>query len=143
MKVRSDLIEKIAEIRKLTGTIYKRVEIESGDISFSSIIVLLKIFKEKKDVTMSTISELTGFSNALITFSIDELEKKGIVERIRGLDRRNVFVRITPKGIDFANELSEKIQETFSKIFGNMSEEDYRDLLNSLEKSISIIKKYL
>ncbi len=143
MKDRGDLIEKIAEIRKLTSTIYKRVEIESGNISFSSIIVLLKIFKEKKDVTMSTISELTGFSNALITFSIDELEKKGIVERIRGLDRRNVFVRITPKGIDFANELSEKIQETFSKIFGNMSEEDYRDLLNSLEKSISIIKKYL
>jgi len=143
MKDRSDLIEKIAEIRKLTSTIYKKVEIESGDISFSSIIVLLKIFKEKKDVTMSTISELTGFSNALITFSIDELEKKGIVERVRGLDRRNVFVRITPRGMDFANELSEKIQETFSKIFGNMSEEDYRDLLNSLEKSISIIKKYL
>jgi len=143
MKDRSDLIEKIAEIRKLTSTIYKRVGIESGDISFSSIIVLLKIFKEKRDVTMSTISELTGFSNALITFSIDELEKRGIVERIRGLDRRNVFVRITPRGMDFANELSEKIQETFSKIFGNMSEEDYRDLLNSLEKSISIIKKYL
>jgi len=143
MKDRSDLIEKIAEIRKLTSTIYKKVEIESGDVSFSSIIVLLKIFKEKKDVTMSTISELTGFSNALITFSIDELENRGIVERIRGLDRRNVFVRITPRGIDFANELLEKIQETFSKIFGNMSEEDYRDLLNSLEKSISIIKKYL
>ncbi len=143
MNERNELIEKIVQIRKITNTIFKKVEMEGGDISFSSIIVLLKIFKEKREVTMSTISELTGFSNALITFSIDELEKRGIVERVRGLDRRNVFVRMTQKGLDFANEITGNMQKTFSKIFENMKEEDYKELVNSLDRSINLLKKYI
>ncbi|MEM4039995.1 MAG: helix-turn-helix domain-containing protein, partial [Thermoplasmata archaeon] len=75
----NEVMEKFLLLKKIMGNIIRKIEIYE-DLSISEIFILLKI-SDELNPTLTRLSELTGFSNSLITFAIDNFEEKGLVRR--------------------------------------------------------------
>lgn len=85
--------------------------------------------------SMSEIANALGVSSGTPTVTIDRLILKGYVERIRDEgDRRQVFVRLSVKGVEayeLINEMKNKITET---VFGVIDEDEKKVLISALVK---------
>ncbi len=97
---------------------------------------VLRILKghSPEPITINGIIErmLDKMSNA--SRLVDKLLHKELVSRsYRSDDRRACDVTITPKGIDFVNELNKEI-EIFQKNMSNLSEKEFNTLNELLDK---------
>ena len=73
-------------------------------ISFN-LLVLLQRGKEPGSFTQRTIGKRLVVSPSDMTGLIDRLEKRGLVRRIPGKDRRSKLLQITPKGSKLVDEV--------------------------------------
>ncbi|MEM0161370.1 MAG: hypothetical protein QW258_04325 [Thermoplasmata archaeon] len=136
------LIEKFTLVNKLRIRIIKEIESYMGDINFTDYILLKKIIPAQRDLSMTEVSELTGFSNTLITFTVDNLEKKGYVFRQKGGDRRTYYIKVTDKGFATYKKLDNTVTEVLNKIFEKIEPEDLEKLKKLLSELNGIIDKY-
>jgi len=136
------IIEKFTIINKLRVRIIKEIENYMADINFTDFILLKKIIREKRELSMTEISEITGFSNTLITFTVDNLEKKGYVFRQKGDDRRTYYIKVTDKGFSTYKNLEATVTEALNKIFERIEPEDLEKLKRLMSELNSIIDKY-
>ncbi len=136
------LIEKFTLVNKLRIRIIKEIETYIEDINFTDYILLKKIIREKRELSMTEISELTGFSNTLITFTVDNLEKKGFVFRQKGGDRRTYYIKVTDKGFTTYKKLENTVAEVLNKIFERIEPEDLEKLKKLMSELNGIIEKY-
>lgn len=68
-----------------------------------------------------------------VTRLIDRLEDRGLVERTReGADRRFVTTRITAAGRELLAEIEAPLIELEKRVFGHMSDEQLRSLIDLL-----------
>lgn len=69
-----------------------------------------------------------------ITRLLDRLAKRGLISRERSeADRRVVFTRITPAGLDLLEELDAPITEAHTRQFANLNAEQLATLSHLLE----------
>ncbi|MGC8497436.1 MAG: MarR family winged helix-turn-helix transcriptional regulator [Thermoplasmata archaeon] len=136
------LIEKFTLVNKIRIRIIKEIETHMEDINFTDYILLKKIIREKRDLSMTEVSELTGFSNTLITFTVDNLEKKGYVFRQKGGDRRTYYIKVTDMGFSVYNKLENTVAEVVNKIFQRIEPEDLDKLKKLMSELNGIIDKY-
>lgn len=134
-----EMVEKFLTLKKVMGNILRKVELGDG-IGVTEISILLRV-SEEKDVTLTRLSELTGYSNSLITFAVDSLEAKGLVKRVKGKDRRIFYVEITDEGRKRCKEIKEKINEKMTEILSSLSGEEMKELLSGIERLIFILQK--
>ena len=70
-----------------------------------------------------------------VTRIVDRLEKKGLVTRDRCVDdRRKVWCRITPEGLDTLARLDEPVAAADRRLFSSLSSEDVERLVDLLEE---------
>lgn len=137
------IIEKFTIINKLRLRIIKEIESHMKNINFTDFVLLKKISRENRDLSMTELSELTGFSNTLITFTVDSLEKKGYVYRQKGEDRRTYYIKITDRGKRDYEELENTIASLVKKNFANIAPEDMQKLDYLISELNNILHKYL
>lgn len=94
--------EKLEEadwlFRKMTRKFMKeRDKILIGGINLPSLLILHKILREGQQ-SLGELAEELDFTTGAITAVCDNLEKKELANRVRGEDRRMVFLDITEKG---------------------------------------------
>lgn len=88
-------------IRKL-AKMYQRFGLS---VASFNLLVLLQRGKDSESLTQYAIGERLVVSPSDMTGLIDRLEKKGLVRRLPGKDRRCNLVRITPKGSTLVDEV--------------------------------------
>ena len=88
-------------IRRLTK-IYKRFDLSSASFN---LLLLLQRGQEPESFTQQVISERLVVSPSDMTGLIDRLERRGLVRRIPGRDRRTNLLRITPKGVQLVERI--------------------------------------
>jgi DNA-binding MarR family transcriptional regulator len=135
-----ELINNLNEFKLTWIKIIKEIKIEG--LYFSDFIVFKKICCNKRPYTMSELSELTGFSNTMITFSIDTLEKKGYVHRKKGSDKRTTYVVLSDEGIKYCNYIEVAIEKKMKKVFDKISEEDYKKIVSYISELNKLLQKY-
>ena len=140
MSGENEIIDRFFRLKKMISLIYRSIPTLEYDISLSDVVVFLRIEKEE-EMTLGKLSELTGFSNTLITFTIDSLEKKGLVTRSRGKDRRIVLVTLTERGKDISALLRREIVQKFNALFSKLSREEMENMLSSLDEMLRILPK--
>ncbi len=140
MSEENEIIDRFFRLKKMISLIYRSIPALEYDISLSDVVVFLRIEKEE-EMTLGKLSELTGFSNTLITFTIDSLEKKGLVTRSRGKDRRIVLVTLTERGKDISALLRREIVQKFNALFSKLSREEMENMLSSLDEMLRILPK--
>ncbi|MCL4412130.1 MAG: MarR family transcriptional regulator [Candidatus Thermoplasmatota archaeon] len=140
MSGENEIIDRFFRLKKMISLIYRSIPTLEYDISLSDVVVFLRIEKEE-EMTLGKLSELTGFSNTLITFTIDSLEKKGLVTRSRGKDRRIVLVTLTERGKDISALLRREIVQKFNALFSKLSQEEMENMISSLDEMLRILPK--
>ena len=70
-----------------------------------NLLVLLQRGKDPESFTQYAIGERLVVSPSNMTGLIDRLEKKGLVRRVPGKDRRSNLIQITPKGSKLVDEV--------------------------------------
>lgn len=135
------LLDQLTAIRKIRRKILDEINASLDGINSRDFYVLYKLCRESKEPTMSELSDSTGLSNALITSSIDSLEKMKLVNRKRGPDRRIYVVMLTEKGAEKCLEMKELRNRKINSLFGSMSREDFQELKETLGKLNDLLSK--
>ncbi|MDE3057036.1 MAG: winged helix-turn-helix transcriptional regulator [Bacteroidota bacterium] len=86
--------------------------------------------------------EKTLASGGNITVVVDNLERDGLVERVReGDDRRTITVRLTKKGTDLFHDIFKKHAAFVSEISSVLTREEQRELSKLLKKLGTSLQK--
>lgn len=80
------------------------------------------------------LGEKTLITKGTLTGVLDRLEKKGLIQRERGDDRRQLFVKLSPAGERAFSEAFPKVVKAGSQSFVDYTEQDFLILEQSLLK---------
>lgn len=80
------------------------------------------------------LGEKTLITKGTLTGVLDRLEKKGLIQRERGADRRQLFVKLSPAGERAFSEAFPTVVKEGSQNFADYSEADFLALEQSLLK---------
>lgn len=69
-----------------------------------------------------------------VTRLLDRLEKRQLVQRTRGEDRRQVLCSITPSGLELLDSLDERIAEVEETVFRGLTHNEVGALAHLLER---------
>lgn len=109
----------------------------SDDDLTSSQLLALRYILLHPDCPLSALAEGLGISNPAATKVMDRLERKGLVIRVQGTDRRQVKAVLTPHGTDAAQANLRLQLEAYANLFGCMSEAHRRALQQGLEAVVA------
>lgn len=96
---------------------------------------VLELLFHKGDQPIQHIGKKILLASSSITYVVDKLESKGLVERRAcPTDRRVTYAAITANGKEFIEEAFPKHEKTIESIFENLTNEE-------LETTIELLKK--
>ena len=135
LKVRNLLIEFLNKVADYQDA---RKQFDFG----MSRLKALTAFKEDKEYTMTELSRNAYVSMPTMTDMVDSLVEEGIAERRRDeQDRRVVKVTLTEKGKKMRKVFMERRRKEVEDIFGRLSLNDRKELLDAMERACTILKK--
>jgi MarR family 2-MHQ and catechol resistance regulon transcriptional repressor len=95
-----------------------------------------------RPVSLKEIRQYINVSNSRITHLTDSLIAKGYIERITcPSDRRIYLVKITDDGFEIAQQFQSKQIKIYDEIINELSEEEYHEMFDTLEKWRQFLKK--
>jgi DNA-binding MarR family transcriptional regulator len=95
-----------------------------GDLSVAQVRALFAL-DARKAATAGEIAEAARLSPAGVTGMLDELEREGIVTRVRSeTDRRRVLVTLTPEGRTVLAKRRRRWLKRWEAAMGDVSERD-------------------
>lgn len=111
------------------------------DYSKNELLVLLYLYK-RKTANMTELSEYICAPLNTATGVVGRLEKKNMVERLRGSeDRRVVNIVLTPAALAFIGEEKELFANYFRELYNALTQEEKGCALNILQKVMTVLKK--
>lgn len=138
----TEFLDKLTALRKLRMRMMNEINADLKDISSRDFTVLNRVCHAKGGLSMSSISESTGLSNALITSVVDNLESRHLVRRTTGNDRRSYIIKATKAGEQRYKDIESMLESSFESFFGRMDRQDVEELESLLEKLNRLISKY-
>ncbi|MFB0975731.1 MAG: MarR family transcriptional regulator, partial [Tolumonas sp.] len=77
-------------------------------------LLILQTLRAEQPMTTGTLANRMDLAQATVTSILDRLENKGLVERQRNqLDKRKVWIQITPSGLSRLNAAPDTLQSRF------------------------------
>jgi DNA-binding MarR family transcriptional regulator len=114
----------------------------SVDVPTEAIGILLAVYY-KEDLIQQDIAEIVKKDKSAVLRHIDNLEKKGLVQRVTAAnDRRRNVINITDEGKRFIAEINGKANELFSLLSEGLSSIDVRmlnEILNHIQNKAKMI----
>ncbi|NFO05400.1 MarR family transcriptional regulator [Clostridium botulinum] len=105
-------------------------------------IMVIKLIAHNKKVNISELCEEMSLSKGTVSGIVTRLESLGYLKKIKlENDKRNTYVTFSDKGLEFAKEYRNKINESFDKVFKNLTEEEIKEVKSSLLKLRDKIKE--
>ena len=92
-----------------------------------------------KGMSCKELGEKTLITKGTLTGVLDRLEQKGLIDRERGNDRRQLFVKLSAAGEAQFTEIFPQIVASGQQRFSDYSEQDYEEL----EQALSKLKQHL
>lgn len=120
-------------------------KLDAGSMNRGEFSMLMHISHAEKEgggaVTVSQLAELQETSMPAISQMLNNLEKKGMIERHPGeQDRRIVYIHITPEGKKILDCAFQEFTQTIRYVVERLGEEDTRKLIELFSKLYDIIK---
>jgi DNA-binding MarR family transcriptional regulator len=134
-----EILQRFHRIKMLMDAT-KSKAFKDTSLSSTEVRILLKIPLDE-EITPTRLSELTNFSNTLITFSADSLEEKGLIERNRGTDKRTIKLKLTEKGRLRQQMDRKEFNENFDRMISKLSDQELEDMIKSFDAVILYLQK--
>ncbi|MBD8005953.1 MarR family winged helix-turn-helix transcriptional regulator [Bacillus norwichensis] len=94
-------------------------------------------------IRASELADQLFVHRSAITVRVDKLVKKGLLERERDEeDRRNVYLRLSEKGVKSYQVLESKINEFIEAIIRDISKDEMENFVRVFEKIAGYIEGY-
>ena len=101
----------------------------------TSDFTILEALYHKGKQTIRQISETVLIKTGSITYVIDKLENKDLIERMPCKDdRRVVYIQLTNKGKEVMDEIFPQHQKLIEEIFVDITDEEKRVLIDTLKR---------
>lgn len=147
MKITDDLnksIQVIRTLKQILGILKQNIELQYKDVKLTGpqgmLVGILAHFGKMK---ISDLSDKLDLSNSTVSGILDRLEKNGMVERERSeVDRRVVYVNITPEYKKIAEEQFKQIERNFAASISMADAEEVDRILDGLLMLKSRVFKY-
>lgn len=102
---------------------------------------VLEAIKNTKEKTMTNIANRLRVTVGTLTTSINTLERKKYVERVRGTeDKRKVYIKLTPIALKVLDIHDNFHDEMINNVFNDLNIEDDEVLIKSLENVSNYFK---
>lgn len=133
-----DILKHLADLFMQIGA---RTSVEplsqSDDELTSSQLLALRYILLHPECALSALADGLGISNPAATKVMDRLERKRLVVRVQGVDRRQVKAVLTPKGKEVAQAHLQLQMNSYASLFKSMSTPDLDALQAGLEAMVS------
>lgn len=115
--------------------VWLKESLRNYDLDIGPFIVLGHIAHTNGKTTMGSLVKQLEQRNATMTGHVDRLESNGLVARMFGnaQDRRQVEVKITPKGKSLLRQVSALRREHVQRMCAHMPPDDLTRLVSLLE----------
>jgi len=111
-----------------------KIDIDNYGMRTSDFTVLEALYHKGRQ-TVKQISDAVLINTGSITYVIDKLETKGLLERSDCKeDRRVVYIQITDHGKKFMDEIFPKHQMVIEEIFSDLTLEEKESLIELLKR---------
>ncbi len=123
---------------KLTS-IVKNSRITKG-LMYNEAVVMLCLYRRFKEdgdgiVSVKELLKSTGMLKSLLNRTINSLEEKGLLEKVKGTsDRRTLFVKCVKEKLDVFIKVHSSSLEVAEKIMSIIGEEDTERFIGIVEK---------
>lgn len=129
-------LKSFVVLMKAAKSLQERVkqDVANYDVNLSEFVVLEALY-HKGQLTVQQICSKVLIASGSMTYVIDKLEKKGMLERKAcPEDRRVVHVKLTEQGKSFIEKIFPKHQQLIENIFGEISEKEKEALISMLKR---------
>jgi len=117
------------ESRRITKELARRADLTGPQLT------VVKLLETIGDLSLSELSERIRAQNSTVTGIIDRMEREGLVTRERSReDRRVVYIKLTAKGRELAQEIPVEPMEIFKGALESLSAQEMKDLMRILTK---------
>lgn len=137
-----ELGRAISEMRTcMRQTLQVKIREHNVDLSFELLEILGFLFR-KNGVNQQEIADVIVKDKSSMTYLIDNLEKRGMVERREDQnDRRSKLIYLTEKGRALEKELSPWIHEMYEKATMELNPDDLQVALSLIQKMNENLRK--
>ncbi|MPQ43172.1 MarR family winged helix-turn-helix transcriptional regulator [Clostridium tarantellae] len=105
-------------------------------------LIVIKLIAHKKKMTISEICKEMSLSKGTVSGIIQRLEKMGYIHKFKNTnDLRSTYVIFSEQGLEFSRKFKENINNSFTKIFKNLSTYELKNLNKSLIKILDEIEE--
>lgn len=100
---------------------------------------VLRILRDHRDTGLPTlaIAERMTDRSPGITRLLDRLERRDLVQRVRGQDRRQLLCSITPKGDELLASLDDRVAASEESAFARLTRHEVGALIHLLDRASS------
>ncbi|WML48891.1 MarR family transcriptional regulator [Neobacillus sp. PS3-34] len=117
-----------------------RLEIIKKNLSITEFSVLEVLYNKGKQ-TIQLIGNSILISSGSMTYVIDKLEQRGLLNRSACPDdRRVIHVTLTDEGIDLMKEIMPKHQELVDYMLGSLNDDEAEIMVKLLKKISKRVK---
>lgn len=126
-------------------SIHSKSLVKHYGLTSPQLLILQELYHTNQ-ISIGEIARRISLSHATVTDILDRLETKNLILRVRSnLDRRQVFIKITPKAKDIISKNPSLLQEEFLTEFNKLQKWEQYLILSSVKRIASMMntKKYL
>lgn len=121
----------------LKGFIRHKLKQHNLDLTFEMLQVLINLW-EKQGFNQQELANVLHKDKASLTPLIDNLSKRGLVQRSEDPDdRRNKLITLTPKGKELENQITPWLEELYSIAGNGLTAEEIHAGVGLFEKIAS------
>lgn len=130
-------------IRDINNKITNDINREFVNTGFTlSQLNVIKELAQENQLMVSELGQRMGLTNSTVSGILDRLEKQKMIERVRSqIDRRVVYVKLTPEGFSQVGRLRDIIDNYFNHLFFGVSEEKLKEIQNGLTTLNKIVSQ--
>ncbi|MFB4169612.1 MarR family winged helix-turn-helix transcriptional regulator [Virgibacillus sp. JSM 102003] len=117
-------------------------DIKSYGVSITEFTILEALY-HKGDLTVNQICDAVLINSGSMTYVIDKLQQRGLLERITSEeDRRVIHVRITIQGKKLMDDIFPQHEKVIEKVFEDVSPEELESVIDILKRiGLDSVKK--
>lgn len=134
-----DILRSLRAILRHVTTHSKRLARDTG-LTLPQV-ACLRFLVDSGEATIAQLAGALELSSPTVTGVIDRLERRGLVQRVRGTtDRRKVFVSLTELGRERGVTLPKHSQEEFYAALMALEPQERRILRGSLQRIVELME---
>ena len=126
--------EVLMLIKEIYSKSMSKIENNISDMGLThQQMMIIKIIAHNKEVNISQICKEMSLSKGTVSEIVNRLEQAEFIEKVKyDFDKRNTYIKFSKKGLEFALQFKEQMNQSFDNLFKNLSEEEYKKVMEGL-----------